>query len=59
LAEYVADGVIALRNVEVPDKNEMQLTLRVVKMRRIRHSRRITPYGISAKGIEVHAGAEL
>jgi len=59
LAEYVADGVIALRYVEVPDKNEMQLTLRVVKMRRIRHSRRITPYGIGAKGIEVHAGAEL
>ena len=59
LAEYVADGVIALRNVEVPDKNEMQLTLRVVKMRRIRHSRRITPYGIVAKGIEVHAGAEM
>ncbi len=59
LAEYVADGVIALRYVELPEKSEMQLTLRIVKMRRIRHSRRITPYAIGARGIEVHAGAEL
>jgi len=59
LVEYVADGVIALRYVEVLEKNEMQLTLRIVKMRRIKHSRRITPYSISGKGMEVHAGAEL
>jgi len=59
LAEYVADGVIALRYVEAKDKNDMQLTLRIVKMRRIKHSRRITPYSIGSKGIEVHAGAEL
>lgn len=59
LAEYVSDGVIALRYVEVPEKNEMTLTLRIVKMRRIKHSRRITPYAIGSKGIEVHAGAEI
>jgi len=59
LAEYVSDGVVALRYVEVADKNEMQLTLRIVKMRRIKHSRRITPYAIGARGLEVHAGAEL
>ncbi|MDD1770717.1 MAG: KaiC domain-containing protein [Methanomassiliicoccales archaeon] len=59
LAEYVADGVVALRYVDVPEKSEMLLTLRIVKMRRIRHSRRITPYAIGARGIEVHAGAEL
>jgi KaiC domain protein len=59
LAEYVADGVIALRYVELQEKNEMQLTLRIVKMRRIKHSRRITPYSIGGKGLEVHAGAEL
>lgn len=59
LAEYVADGVIALRYVEVQEKSEMQLTLRIVKMRRIKHSRRITPYSIGGKGLEVHAGAEL
>jgi KaiC domain protein len=59
LAEYVSDGVIALRYVEVPEKSEMQLTLRIIKMRRIKHSRRITPYSIGAKGIEVHAGADM
>jgi KaiC domain protein len=59
LAEYVSDGVIALRYFEVPEKNEMTLTLRIVKMRRIKHSRRITPYAIGSKGIEVHAGAEI
>lgn len=59
LVEYVADGVIALRYVEVKEKNEMILTLRVIKMRRIKHSRRITPYSIGQKGLEVHAGAEL
>jgi len=59
LAEYVSDGVVALRYVEVADKNEMQLTLRIVKMRRIKHSRRITPYAIGPRGLEVHAGAEL
>lgn len=59
LVEYVADGVVALRYVEVKERNEMILTLRVVKMRRIKHSRRITPYSIGQKGIEVHAGAEL
>ena len=59
LAEYVSDGVIALRYVEVPERSEMQLTLRIVKMRRIKHSRRITPYSIGPKGIEVHAGAEI
>ena len=59
LAEYFSDGVIALRYVEVPEKNEMTLTLRIVKMRRIKHSRRITPFAIGSKGIEVHAGAEI
>ncbi|HVO77313.1 MAG TPA: KaiC domain-containing protein [Methanomassiliicoccales archaeon] len=59
LAEYVSDGVIALRYVELTEKSEMLLTLRIVKMRRIRHSRRITPYAIGPRGIEVHAGAEL
>ncbi len=59
LAEYVADGVIALRYVDVPDRSEMVLSLRIVKMRRTKHSRRITPYAIGSKGIEVHAGADI
>ncbi|MBM4237167.1 MAG: KaiC domain-containing protein [Euryarchaeota archaeon] len=59
LIEYTADGVISLRYEEPPDKSEIRLTLRIVKMRRINHSRRVKPYSITNKGIEVHAGAEV
>ncbi len=59
LIEYAVDGVIALRNNELPDKNEILLTLRILKMRRSNHSRRIKPYAITSKGIEVHSGAEV
>lgn len=58
LVEYAVDGVIALRYEELKDKAEIQLTIRVMKMRRIQHSRRVKPYAITSKGIEVHAAAE-
>ena len=58
LAEYTADGVIALRYEESKEKAEVQLTVRVMKMRRTTHSRRVKPYTISNKGIQVHAAAE-
>ncbi|MFA5312207.1 MAG: KaiC domain-containing protein [Methanomassiliicoccales archaeon] len=59
LVEYVSDGVISLRYEEKRDKNELQLSLRIIKMRRTSHSRRITPYMITNKGIVVHEGAEM
>lgn len=59
LAEYVADGVIALRYIERESKSELQLSLRIIKMRRTNHSRKITPYQITGKGIMVHEGAEV
>jgi KaiC domain protein len=59
LAEYVADGVISLRYVEKESKSELQLSLRIIKMRRTKHSRKITPYQIVSKGIVVHEGAEM
>jgi KaiC domain protein len=59
LAEYVADGVISLRYVEKESKSELQLSLRIIKMRRTNHSRKITPYQIVSKGIVVHEGAEM
>lgn len=59
LAEYVADGVISLRYVEKESKSELQLSLRIIKMRRTNHSRKITPYQIAMKGIVVHEGAEM
>lgn len=39
LVEYAVDGVIALRYEEIKEKGEIQLTLRVLKMRRTGHSR--------------------
>lgn len=58
LVEYAVDGVIALRYEELKEKAEISLTVRVMKMRRIQHSRRVKPYAITGKGIEVHAAAE-
>jgi KaiC domain protein len=58
LVEYAVDGVIALRYEELKERAEIQLTVRVMKMRRIQHSRRVKPYAITGKGIEVHAAAE-
>jgi KaiC domain protein len=59
LVEYVADGVILLRYNETSDGSDIQLSVRVVKMRRANHSRRIKPYSITNKGIDVHAKAEV
>jgi KaiC domain protein len=59
LVEYVADGVISLRYLELLERNELMLSMRIIKMRRTEHSRKITPYSISGKGIEVHVGSEF
>jgi KaiC domain protein len=59
LVEYVADGVILLRYNETSDGSDIQLSVRVVKMRRANHSRRIKPYSITNKGIDVHSKAEV
>lgn len=59
LAEYTADGVLLLQSDENSDSGEVQLTLRILKMRRTGHSRRVKPYTISEGGIVVHAGAEI
>ncbi len=57
LVEYVADGVILLRYNEV--NNDVQLSIRIIKLRRANHQRRIKPYSITPKGIEVHSKAEV
>ncbi len=59
LVEYVADGVILLRYNETSDGSDIQLSVRIVKMRRADHSRRIKPYNITNNGIEVHSKAEV
>ena len=59
LIEYTMDGVISLRYDEHAEKAEVSQSLRIVKMRRVNHSRRIKPYSITNRGITVHAGAEM
>ncbi|HHT75829.1 MAG TPA: KaiC domain-containing protein [Methanomassiliicoccaceae archaeon] len=58
LIEYAVDGVIGLRYEEHPEVGEIKLTVRVMKMRRIEHSRRVKPYSITSHGIEVHSAAD-
>ncbi|MGQ9587458.1 MAG: KaiC domain-containing protein [Thermoplasmata archaeon] len=59
LAEYTADGVLLLQSDENKEGGEVQLTVRILKMRRTTHSRRVKPYSITDKGIVVHAGADV
>jgi KaiC domain protein len=59
LVEYVADGVVLLQYRESADSSDVHLSLRIVKMRRTKHSRRIKPYSITNNGIEVHSQAEV
>ncbi len=59
LAEYTADGVVLLQSDEAKEGGEVQLTVRILKMRRTGHSRRVKPYSITDKGIVVHAGADV
>jgi len=58
LVEYVSDGVIALRLHERPN-GEVQPLIQVVKMRRVKHQRRVRPYNITEHGIVVLADVEI
>ncbi|MDG6221054.1 MAG: KaiC domain-containing protein [Candidatus Thermoplasmatota archaeon] len=56
LAEYTADGVILLRYNEMG--SDVSTVLRIVKMRRTEHIKRVKPYSVSSNGITVHVDAE-
>ncbi len=58
LVEYTVDGVILLV-YNLLDSKEVQLSIQVIKMRRIEHSRKIKPYEITDGGIEVHTEGEI
>jgi KaiC domain protein len=58
LVEYTVDGVILLSYDEPANASEGKLNLRILKMRRSEHSRRIKPYSIGKNGITVHAGSD-
>ncbi len=57
LVEYVVDGVILLTPREM--NNRIMLTLKILKMRRTKHSREVKPYEISSEGIEVLSESEI
>lgn len=52
LVEYTADGVLLL-NYDKSEKDEVQMSIQVIKMRRIEHSRSIKPYEITEEGLNV------
>lgn len=59
ILEYICDGSICLQIIKRMELEEPTLGLQVVKMRRVRHSRKIKPYIISEEGIKVHEEAEI
>lgn len=59
LIEYIADGVIILRQVRQSDLQAATMVVEISKMRNIDHSREIKPYIISNNGIVVHNNSEV
>ncbi len=57
IVEYVVDGVILLSFRE--DNNKLRLTIRVLKMRRTRHSREVKIYEIGEGGIHVISSGDV
>ena len=59
LIEYIADGVIILRQVRQSDLQAATTVVEISKMRNINHSREIKPFIISDNGIVVHNNSEV
>jgi KaiC domain protein len=59
ILEYICDGSVCLRIIRKIELEEPTLGLEVVKMRRVKHSRKTRPYTITEKGIIVHEEAEI
>lgn len=59
ILEYICDGSICLQIKRRAELEEPSLGLEIVKMRRVKHSRKLKPYVITEKGIVVHEDAEL
>ncbi|MCX8174432.1 MAG: KaiC domain-containing protein [Thermoplasmata archaeon] len=60
IVEYVSDGVIVLYYLEDPQQGgEIKTFLKVLKMRRTAHSRKIKPYELGKNGITVLSKAEV
>ncbi|WP_457549045.1 KaiC domain-containing protein [Archaeoglobus sp.] len=59
ILEYISDGVICLKFVRRGEFEETTLGIEIVKMRRVRHSRKVRPYAITENGIVVYEEAEI
>lgn len=59
LIEYIADGVIILRQARKVDVGAVTTVIEVSKMRHIDHSKEIKPYNITKKGIIVYSGSDV
>jgi len=59
ILEYICDGMISLKVVRKSEFDEPTLGLEVVKMRRLKHSRKPRPYIITGSGIVVYEEAEI
>ena len=55
LIEYIADGVIIMRQVRNKDMGAVTTFVEVSKMRHVDHSKEIKPYNITKNGIVVHS----
>ncbi|MET1124186.1 MAG: KaiC domain-containing protein [Archaeoglobaceae archaeon] len=59
ILEYICDGLICLKVVRTSELDEPTLGIEVVKMRRVKHSRKPRPYAITDSGIVVYEEAEI
>ncbi len=59
LLEYICDGAISLRYIRGSELEEVKLGLEVIKMRRIKHSRKPKPYEITDTGMVVFEREEI
>ena len=59
ILEYMSDGAIALRYIRREITEEPLLALEIIKIRRIKHPRKLIPYVITERGIEVLTEAEV
>jgi KaiC domain protein len=59
ILEYISDGVICLKFVRRGEYEETTLGIEIVKMRRVKHSRKVRPYVITENGIVVYEEAEI
>ena len=59
LIEYIADGVIILKQVRQSDKGAVTTVIEVSKMRHIEHSKESKPYNLTKNGIVVHSDSEV